>query len=343
MRCILLFAAVGTFELKATAGDGQALQENAVQELKAYYDAPKTDSASFLPGVKRILFLGDSITYDGRYAAYFETQWRLHFRDRPLDVINCGLPSETVSGLSEEGHAGGTFPRPDLHERLERVLKKTQPDLVFACYGMNDGIYLPFDEGRLQKFKDGMARLHQGVEAARAKIIHVTPPVFDPVPIKQRVAPAHKASADRPYADYDKVLERYSEWLLTMREKGWRVIDLHGPMAQALEWKRWEKPAFTFSSDGIHPNQEGQILIGTTVVESLRAPFATLPLQFGDVNTPTSLHAKVFKLVHERQRILTDAWLTDIGHKRPMAKGLSMDEARSRAARIDGQIDALIR
>ena len=35
------------------------------------------------------------------------------------------------------------IPRPDLHERLERVLTQTKPDLVFARYGMNDGIYLP--------------------------------------------------------------------------------------------------------------------------------------------------------------------------------------------------------
>ena len=50
--------------------------------------------------------------------------------------------------MSEEGHAGGKFPRPDLHERLDRALPKTKPDLVFACYGMNDGIYLPLDEAR---------------------------------------------------------------------------------------------------------------------------------------------------------------------------------------------------
>ena len=46
--------------------------------------------------------------------------------DRKFKVINCGLPSETVSGLSEPDHAGGKFPRPDLHERLGRVLAKNE-------------------------------------------------------------------------------------------------------------------------------------------------------------------------------------------------------------------------
>ena len=84
----------------------------------------------FLPGVKRILFLGDSITYSGEYVDTFEAFLLTQFPDRQFVVINCGLPSETVSGLSEAGHAGGKFPRPDLHERLERVLAKAKPDQI---------------------------------------------------------------------------------------------------------------------------------------------------------------------------------------------------------------------
>src|SRR5688500_7174596 len=93
---------------------------------------------------KRIVFLGDSITAGGGYVAAFEAWLLASGKPTPM-VINMGLPSETVSGLSEEGHAGGAFPRPDLAERLERVLKTAKPDLVFACYGMNCGIYEPFD------------------------------------------------------------------------------------------------------------------------------------------------------------------------------------------------------
>src|SRR6266436_580191 len=131
----------------------------------------------FLPGVQRILFLGDSITYDGQYIDDIETALRLHLPTRKFEIINCGLPSETVSGLSEPGHADGKFPRPDLHERLQRVLDKTKPDLVIACYGMNDGIYLPLSDDRFEKFKAGMTKLHQKATAAGMQIVHVTPPV----------------------------------------------------------------------------------------------------------------------------------------------------------------------
>ena len=85
----------------------------------------RSADADFLPGVKRIVFLGDSITYSGQYVDAFETFLFLRFPARQFEVINVGLPSETVSGLSEDGHADGKFPRPDLHERLDRVLAKT--------------------------------------------------------------------------------------------------------------------------------------------------------------------------------------------------------------------------
>ncbi len=70
-------------------------------------------------GVRRVVFLGDSITYSGQYLEYVEARLRLNEPTNRLEFLNLGLPSETVSGLSEPGHAGGQFPRPGLHERLQ--------------------------------------------------------------------------------------------------------------------------------------------------------------------------------------------------------------------------------
>jgi len=54
---------------------------------------------------------------------------------------------------------------------------------------MNDGIYYPFSDERFQKFKDGVRRLRERAAAAGAKVIHVTPPTFDPVPLKGAPCP----------------------------------------------------------------------------------------------------------------------------------------------------------
>jgi hypothetical protein len=74
-----------------------------------------------LAGVRRVVFLGDSITYAGQYIEFLEAYLRVKDPTLRCEFLDLGLPSETVSGLTEPGHAGGQFPRPDLHERLDRV------------------------------------------------------------------------------------------------------------------------------------------------------------------------------------------------------------------------------
>ena len=78
--------------------------------------------AGELPKEKRVLFLGDSITQGGTYIEIIDAALKAQHPESEIEIIPHGLSSETVSGLSEEGHAGGKFPRPDLHERLDRAL-----------------------------------------------------------------------------------------------------------------------------------------------------------------------------------------------------------------------------
>jgi len=55
------------------------------------------------PKVKRILFLGNSITWQANYVNDVIACLTLYYPNRHFDFINVGLPSETVSGLSEPG------------------------------------------------------------------------------------------------------------------------------------------------------------------------------------------------------------------------------------------------
>jgi hypothetical protein len=67
-------------------------------------------SAQGIPNnVKRVLFLGNSITYAGGYVTDIEAYFVTHYPNQSIEFINVGLPSETVSGLSEEGTRGRTF------------------------------------------------------------------------------------------------------------------------------------------------------------------------------------------------------------------------------------------
>lgn len=100
----------------------------------------------------------------------------MHRPEWTAELIPSGVPSETVSGLSEAAHP---YPRPCVHERLARELAEAAPDMVIACYGMNDGIYHPFSEERFAAYQAGMLALSTRVGEAGAGIVLMTPPPFD--------------------------------------------------------------------------------------------------------------------------------------------------------------------
>jgi lysophospholipase L1-like esterase len=296
----------------------------------------------FLPGIQRIVFLGDSITYAGDYVHDFELFVFARHPERKLTVINAGLPSETVSGLSEDGHADGRFLRPDLHERLGRVLGQTEPDLVFACYGMNDGIYLPLDEARFARFHAGIERLRARVTAAGAAIIHLTPPTYHRLDARPQPGPDGRTPPSL-LGGYNLVLDHYSAWLMQQRSRGWRVIDLHGPMNAYIEDRRKTDPGFVFAHDGIHANAEGHALMADQLIASLAPADITWWRNFRSSLDPEPKAAELRQLIRERGKVLCDAYLDAAGHQRPeMKKGLPVAEAEELAAQLEIRIRSLI-
>lgn len=277
---------------------------------------------------QRALFLGDSITAAGQYVAYVET-WLALTQASPPHVINAGLPSETVSGLSEPGHAGGRFPRPDLAERLARALDVAKPDLVLACYGMNCGVYLPWDENRFAAYQEGILRLQAAVERAGARLVLIAPACYD-----DDVRPLDFS--------YDDVLARYSAWLIERRDGGGQTIDFHGPMSAERKRRRAADAKFTFQPDGVHPNDAGHWFMAQQVLAWLGEARAA------DWNAPAEMMvalnapAEIPRLVQERMRVLRDAYVAAIGHRRPeVPAGLPLEQAQRRAAELTDEIRTL--
>ncbi|QJE95196.1 GDSL-type esterase/lipase family protein [Luteolibacter luteus] len=262
-----------------------------------------------------VVFLGDSITYDGRWAAWVESQLRHDNFYAEGEIINVGLGSETTSGLSEPGHAGGQFVRPCIHQRLDRVLDALHPDLVIACYGMNDGIYQPLDEGRMDAYKKGMTLLKEKVEGARAQIVFVTPPLFNP---------------DKNIPDpssYDGVLDAQAAWLKSNEAKGWKVIDIRPGLKAAVASARVANPGFIYAADGVHPGTEGHRFIADEIGEDLLPLLERKALPFAN--------AAAYPVLYRRAQVLRDAWLSETKHSRPgVPEGLPVAEAKREAAKL---------
>jgi len=300
-----------------------------------------------LPGLAkyhRVVFIGDSITYAGNYIDDIETYVLTRDTNSTITFLNLGQSSETVSGLSEPGHAGGKYARPDMHTRLAAVLEKTKPDLVVADYGMNDGIYQPYDEGRAQKFEDGMRWLHDAVLKSGASIVHVTPSPFDPLGTKQSLSADGAHGYAGPYTNYDDVLGHYAAWLVAQRTNGWDVVDIHTPMDQFLITERQSNPTYTFTRDGVHPNEVGHWLMAREILVHWGAP-----ADIGTMNSAGPMLAanpngdKLLKLIQKQENVLRSAWLSEAGHLRAgHPVGLPLPEAQQQAAALEAQIRELL-
>ncbi len=290
--------------------------------------APKgTDPKGLLDPGNRVMFLGDSITHAGQYISRIEAQLRLEDSESVPVLINLGLPSETCSGLSEPSHP---FPRPDVHERLDRALAKVRPDVVFACYGMNDGIYAPFSEERFAVYQSGVNELIAKVQASGAKLVLMTPPAFDPLPMRKKGKLQSDGAQDYAwfaiYEDYDDVMHKYAAWIMTLGDQVDLVIDLHGSVSQYLAAQRKDDADFAMSDDGVHVNGEGHRVLATTILEALG-------------RKPMELDPELLELVAKRQQILHSSWVSHVGHLRPgVDAGLPLEEAQAEATELDLKI-----
>jgi lysophospholipase L1-like esterase len=269
---------------------------------------------------KRVVVLGDSITQAGGYVVFATYYLEKLHPDKAFDVLGLALASETLSGLSEDGHAGGKFPRPCLTERLERVLTKAKPEVVFACYGINDGIYQPLDKDRFAAFQKGVTKLiDQCKEGGVKQVFLVTPPIYDHTPMKGET-------------DYDAVMAAYAKWLTELKVEGVTVIDLHTAMRKVRDAR-----TDPFAKDKVHYGDDGHLLVARTLLTAVG-------VKVPDDTVATVKADPLFKLVEQKRSLRSAAWMKHIGYTREKTvEPQPLGTAEADVAKLQEQIDALRR
>jgi len=264
------------------------------------------DDAFLLKKDTTVAFFGDSITQAGGYIVWVDAWIRANRPEANIRLINLGLASETVTGLTEPDHP---FPRPNVHERIDRAIEKVPFDTAFVCYGMNDGIYHPFSEERFKTYQVGLLTLVEKLIAAGKTVIVMTPPPFD----AGSVPPAGLVDAGAPEFGYkttfrlydEEVITPYGKWVLTLGGRAALVIDLHTPVKAAIAAKRTADPTYT-SGDGVHPNPSGHQDIALAILAALGAKNAALPEDKALIEHVNKLHG-----------LLDVAYRVHVGHLRP--------------------------
>jgi lysophospholipase L1-like esterase len=269
---------------------------------------------------RQVVVVGDSITQAGGYVTFLTYYLEKLHPQQQFQIYGLGLSSETLSGLSEPGHAGGAFARPCLFERLGRLFERMKPAVVIACYGMNDGIYQPLDPERFAAFKAGVTRLITDCRTAGvAQVVLVTPPIYD-IPL------------DSPGFNYDTVLSAYAAWEVSLSLPSVQVIDLHTAMRQARA-KRSE----VFSKDKVHPGDDGHLLMAKTILTGFG-------VQVPDEPVATILTDPLYRLVKDKRTLISDRWMKHIGYSREkVVTPQPLDDTEQRVAKLQAEIDVLRR
>jgi lysophospholipase L1-like esterase len=208
----------------------------------------------------RVVFFGDSITQQRLYTTYIEHYVLTRFPDRRVTFINSGWDGDQVTSNDCKPCAGtGAM------ARLKRDVIDRQPTVVTLLFGMNDGRYQEFDPAILKVYEDGMDRIIRQLKTNThaPRIYAMTPTVYDPT----RHTPWSKT--DR----YNEVLDSYSEAAkqLAARE-GLSIIDLHRVTTEALRRAKEIEPSYTFVEDGVHPDENGHMIMAAEILRAWGAP-----------------------------------------------------------------------
>ncbi|MCA9194923.1 MAG: hypothetical protein KDB03_24295 [Planctomycetales bacterium] len=275
------------------------------------------------------VFLGDSNTHRGEYVAILDA-WLAQERNSgrfDCQLINLGVSSETASGLSEQDHP---FQRPCVHQRIDKVLTMLRPGVVFACYGMNDGIYDEPSPQRMGAYQAGMLEIARAVRVAGAELIVLTPPPFEPEPVaaKNKLGPSENGryAYFAPYPQYNLVIEEQSNWILENPMNAVRVVNIFSKLTGERKQRQLDDPEFAFSGDGVHFGSEAHALVAEAILQDLGAPDEILH------NYPS---AEAIANAIKRMALRRDAYLSATGKNRPgLPAGLPVWLAEKQAAAI---------
>jgi lysophospholipase L1-like esterase len=209
-------------------------------------------------GKMKIAFIGDSITNNGGYIDFLRQMPQISSK---YDLVNFGKSSETVSGLSEAIHDPR---RPLLFDRLKDILSQGPFDVCFLYYGINDGIYSPFDQKRFKAYKKGIEKAVKMMAKTGSKVILLTPTPFMETGMKiNGDLPLANYSYKEPYYKYNsQVISSYAEFISNYKNKNvFKTIDTYHPIL--------ENSDISFGQDRIHPLPAGHKIIAETIYNAI--------------------------------------------------------------------------
>jgi lysophospholipase L1-like esterase len=235
----------GAQEAKKAApapGKGKAQAKKAV----APRPAPPVKGLGLNDG-DRFIFIGDSITHQCLYTQYVEDYFFTRYPDKKISFRNAGVSGDRAQ---------------DALDRFDDDIASFKPTIATVLLGMNDASYKDFDAAVFKTYADGMTQLCDKLDAIHCKVILMSPTMFDHQAFEAMVAKDPAKSKNKQPDNYNAVLAYYGKWVQeTARKRGYRFVDLYGPLNVLTTAERAKDKDFTLIPDAIHPAADGQLVM----------------------------------------------------------------------------------
>ena len=198
-----------------------------------------------------VAFFGDSITQFGnKNGGYVDLIRRAIRKEGPdSEIIPAGISGNKV---------------PDLLKRLDRDIIGQKPTVVFVYIGINDVWHSEMGSGTpIEQYSEGLREIIQKIQAVGARVVLATPSVI----------------GERPNGEnsLDKVLDEYADASRKIaKEEGAVLCDLRSVFVDYLRIfnpRGIDKGILT--TDGVHLNEMGNVLVAIESAHALRAAIAT--------------------------------------------------------------------
>jgi len=206
-----------------------------------------TETNALLPANSRLAIIGDSITEQKLYSKFIET-YLLACAGRPdIACFQFGWSGEMAVGLAA---------------RLETDLSVFQPNVATLFYGMNDGLYQPYNPTIGKDFEAGMRKVlgKLGILGVR-RVFVGSPGVVDT-----------RRFQGIPPAEYNANLGRLGEIDRKLAaEYKHTFVDVHQPMLAAMKRAKKERGEdFEVAGyDGVHPGPNGHLLMAHAFLKAM--------------------------------------------------------------------------
>ncbi len=197
-----------------------------------------------------VVMIGDSITEQYLYSSYVEMWTVTRFPAWKLTFRNTGIGGDTSGG----GNG-----------RFQRDVAAYHPTAMTVDFGMNDGGYTPFNEGRFRNYMNGLQGMAAKAKKAKIRVAWITP--------QPRDTGDQGPTALIDY--YNRTLEKFSAGVKEIAEKNDGLfVDQFHPYLAVLDKARAASSKYNriTGGDAVHPGPPGQALMAASILKGLHFP-----------------------------------------------------------------------